>query len=709
MNTECVVRELGRWRSSFIRAQGVAVLCAVLAGAAIGETGDAVVEPDEIFARASRIAIVLDPGASDQEVQAAQILADGLQQHSAVQVRTVRSMEEDAKLHVLLGRVGGGDRLDELCVKHEVRPPGKEKLYAEGYAVKTVGLETGQAILAVGADNRGVLYAVGEICRQARPQPDAVHFGRIDVSTSPAYRYRGFSPNQGGSMARRTGARSWTQEELLERLHDSVLAGGNAFYAGERGGFLYDYLKSCDLLTVDGVRPNQFRGEYPKEWRAGKREGWEGVQWVCPSIPEARAALLKQWADDFAARPAHDIMRFYAGDPGGCKDDRCMPWGKTFVHLCEEVGNLWLDGHPDSIILIANQDLSNEGDQAIFDYLNEQERDWLYGICYGPGSNALSRYFRDELREDLFEYPGHGPTNRYLALTLHELPKHQQIVHFSDITHWISAQYMVDNPDPCIVKSYGRRTFHARPRAFYRIFQLIMPFSEGDVIYSEGHHDEFHQYLWARLLWDPHRSLEDVMAEYCRLYFGEAAVEPMVQALLQLEENLETPLAENDGIGRYYALVQEAGKKIPPHLMEDNYRWRLHMQKAALDKYNQLKLRRELDKEERVRLALQPGINSRKVDAAIEEASAILEEPPETAEMAELREDAGRLGDETEHMFGVRNIGYSRIDQNLRDIPRIQRALEKAKNAGSKKEKRQHIEAAIEALNRPVRGGNIFW
>ncbi len=695
MDTGCIMRRLRG-------LCGVVVLCAFVGGAVAAEPGDT-------FVRASRIAIVLDPGASGREVHATEILAGRLEQHSAVQVRTTRSLDEEVELCILLGRVGGGERLDKLCAKHEVRPPGKEKPYAEGYAVKTVALETGPAILAAGADNRGVLYAVGEICRQARYLPKAVVFGEMDVSTSPAYRYRGFSPSQGGSMMRRTGARAWTQEELLERVHDSVLAGGNAFYAGQRGGFRYDYLKSCDLLTVTDARPNEFHGEYPKEWRAGKREGWEGVQWVCPSIPEARAALLKQWASNFAARPAHDVMRFYAGDPGGCKDDRCMPWGKTFVHLCEEVGKLWLEGHPDSVVLIANQDLSNEGDQAIFDYLNEQKRDWLYGLCYGPGSNALSDYFRDELREDLFEYPRHGPTNRYLALTLHELPKHQQIVHFSDITHWISAQYEVENPDPCIIKSYGRRTFHARPRAFYRIFQLIMPFSEGDIIYSEGHHDEFHQYLWARLLWDPHRSLEDVMAEYCRLFFGEEAVEPMVQALLQLEENIECPLAGNDGIDRYYALVQEAGEKMPPHLMQGNYRWRLHMQKAALDKYNQLKLRRELDKEERVRRALQPGLGTRKVDAAIQGASAILEEPSETPEMARFRQEAGRLGDESEQMFGVRNIGYTRIDQQLRDIPRIQRALENAKTSGSKKEKRQHIEAAIEASNRPVRHGNIFW
>src|SRR5262249_18500044 len=147
-----------------------------------------------------------------------------------------------------------------------------------------------------------------------------------------------------------------------------------------------------------------------------------------------------------------------------------------------------------------NQDLNNAGDEAIFSYLNEKPREWLTSMSYGPGSNAMSRYFRDELRDDLFIYPGHGPVNRYLAYTLQNLPKQQTIVHYSDITHWISSQYMVEKPDPHIAAIYGRRTFHQRPQAFYLIFNRIMPFSEGDMIYSEGHHDELHQYLWNRML-----------------------------------------------------------------------------------------------------------------------------------------------------------------------------------------------------------------
>ena len=95
-------------------------------------------------------------------------------------------------------------------------------------------------------------------------------------------------------------------------------------------------------------------------------------------------------------------MRFFAGDPGGCTDARCRPWGKTFIQLCEEMAAIWLKYHPKSIVLIANQGLDNAGEKAIFDYYKEKPRTWSYGIAYGPGSNPMSRYFRRELRNDLF-------------------------------------------------------------------------------------------------------------------------------------------------------------------------------------------------------------------------------------------------------------------------------------------------------------------
>jgi len=653
---------------------------------------------------ASNISIVLGANASKMETQVAEVLAERLQWHSQISVEVVKESAPDAGLQIYLGKTGHDGELDKLCNDHGVELPGRNRPAPEGYVVKSLRMDNANVILAMGADDRGILYAAGEILRQIQYKPYAISFEEFHVSAAPAFRFRGASAAQGGTMMRATGARGWTGEEWKRVIMDYALAGANCFYAGwgkDDPGF--HYMKSFDLMTESGIRPNEMRDEFPEEWRAGGLARWEGTHWVCPNIPEAREALLEMWKEKFETRDQHDVMRMYAGDPGGCRDERCAPWGKTFVHLCQDVANILLETHPDTIIMVANQDLSNEGDQAVFDYLNEEPREWLYGMTYGPGSNAMSRYFRKELREDLFEYPGKGPVNRYLAETLNQIPRDKKIVHYSDITHWISSQYAVKNPEPNVIKAYGRRTFHARPRAFYRIFQAIMPFSEGDIIYSEGYHDEFHQYMWYRLLWNPNRELGDIMREYCRFQFGQEAAELMVEALLQLEENLEAPLATNDGIDRYYALVKEAGNRIPPHLMAKNHRWRLHMQKAALDKYNQLKLRQELSKEERVRNLLGAALGSGELGEALEQALAITSEPTESPEMMEYREEAGQLGEESGQLFGVRNIGYFKLERPLRNLPGQVELLENAKAAESDEEKKQIIAEVIEKTRERTR------
>ncbi|UCH36531.1 MAG: hypothetical protein JSV65_09305 [Armatimonadota bacterium] len=622
-------------------------------------------------------------------MQVADVLARRIARRSSVEAAVVaegRLKRGTGDIAVFIGLPANHDRLAALCGAKGVREPDESDPGPEGFAAKTVTTPAGRAILAAGVDKRGVLYAAGEILRRISYGLDAVSVPSIDVRTAPAFRYRGSSANQGGTMRQITGARGWSTEESHEYTIHLALAGANCFYAG---GEYFDFVKSFDLMAETGARPNEMKSPFPQEWQATERGNW-----VCPSIPEARKALLEQWEQDFAARQDHDVLRMFAGDPGGCRCPRCAPWGKTFVLLAAEMAKIWLRHHPNSTVQIANQDLDNAGDQAVFDYLNEEPRTWLYAICYGPGSNAMSEYFRSELREDLFAYPGHGPINRYLREILNQIPKYQRIVHYSDITHWISAQYQVENPEPHVVSVYGRRTFHTRPRAYYDVFQAIMPFAEGDIIYSEGYHDEFHQYMWNRLLWDPNRSLDDVMTEYARLHFGDDAAPEMVEAMLQLEKNLEAPLATNDGVERYYLLVKSAGWKIPPHLMGDDHRWRLHMQKAALDKYLQSKLRREMNREQRATRIIERAAAARDVAAAAA-AEAVLDEPLETPDMAALRAEAGRLGEESDAIFGVRNVGYFRLDEELIPLDWLRGQLERARVADG--------DEALRILDRMVR------
>ena len=637
------------------------------------------------FAEISSMVVILAPDAPSLEDRVAKVLSDriGMVRRSpGVTVAVARSVTPPAGAFcILLGRVST-PQISALCEKYTIVLPGKQRVAPESFSLKTVRLDNdAPALIAVGADGRGVLYAAGEILRRLAYRSDSVTVPSLDVQSAPAYRFRGASANQGGTMRRVTGARAWTDQERHDYMIEMALAGANTFYGG---GPDVDFLDEYDLMTVTDCRPNEYKQPFPKEWQATVCYSCHTLStgWVCPSVPEARNALLDQWDKDFAQRRNHDVLRLYAGDPGGCCCPRCKPWGKAFVLLSEEIADLWLKRHPDSLVQIANQDLTNEGDRAIFDYLNEKPRTWLEGIAYGPGSNAMSSYFRRELREDLFEYPRSGPVNRYLAETLSQLPESQQITHYSDITHWVSAQYQVEHPDPHLEMIYGRRTFHTRPKAFYDIFQAIMPFSEGDILYSEGYHDELHQWMWNRLLWGSSQCLEDILADYFTYFMGPEYVKPMSAATLQLEKNLEAPLAANEGIDRFLELVREGGKTMPglDRLRPGDHRWLEYLQKAVLDKYIQLKLWVEQDKERRVITAL---AGEGEADGRLAAATAILAEPAESSEMAALREEARVAGEASNTLYGVRNVGYFSMNKALTNLDWISKQMERALAAPS--------------------------
>ena len=63
-----------------------------------------------------------------------------------------------------------------------------------------------------------------------------------------------------------------------------------------------------------------------------------------------------------------------------------------------------------------------------------------------------------------------------------------------------------------------------------------------------------------------------------------------------------------------------------------------------------------------------------------------------TAEMKALRAEAGRLGDESDALFGVRNIGYASIDKPFRNLFKLSSRLNKAIEAPSADKKRAALE-----------------
>lgn len=666
----------------------------------------------------SAVHIVSGSQADDVESRYVSLLKDRLGVTSTVPVTVGRLPEKFAGLAIHIGTLQSHPALKALANRLAVTLPTDADPGPEGFVLASKSDSGRQSVLAIGSDRRGVLYAVGELLRQIVGRGPLVEFPvNLDLRRAPRWPVRGLIVTQGATICELTGARKWTRDELREAHLNYALAGANTFEIGANGGpdDLFTFLKSYGLDLLVCIVANQ--GSGPPEWQAKEAIGRNG--YLNPSIPAARAALLKQHEALFKQMPDFDYVHFKSGDGGGDESEASAPYGRALIHLCADYAPILRKYHPRIRIFVGNQKLDNAGDKAIFEYLQAQPRDWLDGIIYGPGSNAMgwSPGRRQDHRTDLFRYAGRGAQGGYLREMLHQLPPRQSILLFTDITHWVYSQYgLMDHemipdrnqqtppkwdydmyahrPDRALAQVYNRRTFHARPTTYYKAFQETAVFTIGDVAYSEGHFDHANAWTYQRLFWNPHQSVADVVAEYACTHFGVEAASKMTEAIFTLEKNLETPIANNAGIDRLTALVEQAGELMPADLKARSYLWRQYMEKAYLDKYIQLDVRQQNSAVEEITKKLMTAFHGSDLDTTVA-SIATTRLPTPSLEMLKLKSAADKLGRESDRIYGVRNDGYFNLRQDYVGFGWLGRQLKRAAAASSTAARRTLVEQIL--------------
>lgn len=656
--------------------------------------------------------VLIRTGAQSGTVErnVAGLLTERIAEPSGIRVRieseTTAATPATGELVILLGIPEHHAGIRAQFDAQRIRPLTPLAPGPEGFLLQAIARGTGTLVVAAGIDPRGVLYAAGEILRRMVIREFSVEFpDQLTVRSAPAFEVRGTQFGQSSVALNLAKVRRWTEQDRRRAILDFALAGLNTVEVGENirpDNPIYRLLQSFGLKTLIHYGPNV--GEGPPEWAAVESIGRPG--YLCPSVPAARQALLDRCETRFRNSPPIDYMRFHGGDGGGCECDRCKPYGGAYIRLCADMARIIHRYHPAAEIFVTNQKFDNDDDNAIFAYLRKEPRQWLRAFCYGPGSDAMSWQpgHRQTHRMDLFRYPGFGPPGRYLEEILHQLPPGQDIVFFNELTHWrysqngfIQAYPRADrngdqpppwnhflyerSPDRALTMVYDRLSFFAWPRYFHWFFNQVMRYGIGDVTHSSGTQDHFNQWMWQRLLWAPQRSAEDVVAEYARTWFGPEATQPMSEALFQLEDNLAekpgVPITKKEGIDRYYHLVKQAGGEMPPVQMKNNWLWREYMEKAALDKHIQLSVRQQAELQERIEKAMRASASN----ASIGDALSWFHDLRETSEMLRLREEAGRLGEESNRLFGVRSEGSYNLDHDFIGLGWLKRQLERARAA----------------------------
>jgi uncharacterized protein DUF4838 len=666
-------------------------------------------------------AVHLVPGAKADAVEEryVELLHDRIAETTTAPVRVGPFSQPAAdELVICIGTLTSHPELAARAHDLGVTPPGGLDPGKEGLVLASKNRHGWQIVLAIGSDRRGVLYAVGEILRRIVGRGDTVLFpAELELRSAPRWPMRGLGVSQGFTIRQLTGSREWTKAELQRAHLDYALAGANTFELDEnndRDG-LFDFLKSYGLDTLAVIEGNT--GSGPPEWQAKEAIGRTG--YLCPGIPAAREALLRQKEQLFQRMRDFDYVHFKSGDGGGDESEASAPFGRTLIYLCEDYARILHKYHPHTKIFVGNQKLDNAGDGAIFQYLQEKPRGWIVGLVYGPGSNAMgwTPGRRQDHRMDLFQDGGRGGLSGYLREMLHQLPPRQSILLFTDLTHWVYSQYgLMDHalipdrdhhlppkwdswmyerkPSAELAQVYNRRTFHARPRNYYRVFQETAEFAIGDVAYSEGHHDHLNQWMYQRLFWHPLATVEEVVAEYARTFFGPEAAPEMAEAIFTLEHNLETPVRKNPGIGRLVELVESAGAKMPAEVRAKNSFWREYLQKADLDRYIQLDVNRQHEHVDAVLAKLKTGFDGGDVDGVLSQLADV-ELPAPSPEMVRLKSAADRLGQESDRLAGVRSEGFFNLKQDYVGFGWLKREIGRARAAASADDRRAIVERIV--------------
>jgi hypothetical protein len=674
--------------------------------------------PAPFVSGAEVVLIVQSKEPLEPESRAASIVEDRLRERSSVEVSVASEGEGlddrigEADITFVIGIPGRHGVLDSLMRELTIdlpRLPGSGEIHPEGFSVKTGTTVHGPVAAVAGADERGVLYGAGALLRSLIYLPGSIDIPRIDICERPSFMIRGTEASASGPRegARERGSmREQTEAERHRGIEDLILLGAKILQGEE------DLVRGHGCMTYSGRAINALHTDFPQSWAALpsnslhiKVSRYFRRSYICPSVPEAREALISSYEKEFREMSPVEFYCFHSGDVGGCTCGRCAPWGATFVELAHRLSDLLHRHHPDAKVLLTMQNLTDEGDRAVLEYVKEAGSDWFHGIRYAPGGNEMTSYNRGDVNPRWFRYPGMGKNSNYLRHMYHELPGDKSVILFSDITHWIRSQYGVERPDVSLAVVYNRRAWNSRPRHFYRVARDVLHYADGDMFYSEGMHDDFNKWLWFRMLWDPNLALDDIVREYCRYWFGPDAEGSMAEAIYLMERTLERPVIGNGDISRAMDLVLEAKGSIPSNLLDRDYRWRIMAQKALLDRYIQLKLERGEELKREASILLDEARVNDEPSARIAAALSVLGREIRTPDMESIMNRIRDLGRESNSMIGYREPAYFDVDEfDITEIGWWRASLRGAIETGDA-DRMRNAAAMLLAYDDPGEGG----
>ena len=244
---------------------------------------------------------------------------------------------------------------------------------------------------------------------------------------------------------------------------------------------------ACDLaITPNHVYVDQCR----PEWLAVKGGRIFG-QLICPSHPEARAAILRNYENLFAdlARAGVRLSSICPCpyDFGGCACPKCKPWILTYARLTREIHAIALESHPHVEVHMVGWWWTEEEHRQFAEWADRRRPGWVksmylhipYGAT-GVSSVPLPR----ECRRGAFVHVGYAEQ--------------------------AAARDVYGHLGPVVAASRIERT----------VADLGRQGVSGVMAYSEGVFDDVNRAILAGLSSGKFRTSDEVLRAYARRVFG---------------------------------------------------------------------------------------------------------------------------------------------------------------------------------------------
>ena len=412
----------------------------------------------------------------------------------------------------------------------------------EGFRILAENQNGRQILWLIGADERGVLFAIGQFLRTANLAKGKIQFDRKnEIATSPAYPIRG---HQIGYRNTANSWDSWTPAQFEKYFRELALFGSNCFEnIPFQDGPLGPHMK------ISREEMNTKLSEICLNY------GLDYWVWTPAdgdlSKEEVVKAGIKKHADFYKSCPRLDGVFFPGGDPGDNHPKYVLPFLKAIAAELKKY-------HPQAGVWISLQGFSDEETDYFFQYLEENNPDWLAGVVSGPGSPDM-------------------------AATRFRLPAKYKHRHYPDLTHTVRCQYPTENWDQAFALTEGREVCNPQPFYYAKVHNRFAPFTDGFLSYSDGTHDDVNKVIWSQMAWDPQKDVHQVLMEYARFFFGPSLSETAADGILALERNWVGPVEENGGIETTFSFWQNLETKHPE--LKGNWRWQQLVMRSYYDTY----------------------------------------------------------------------------------------------------------------------------